>query len=57
MNDCIKCYNYGKLSCPLYNFSDLDRLKTRMYIVDCWIDEYDVEMCDNYGCGNVEVDE
>ena len=57
MKQCKECYNYNKQSCPLYNFNDLDRLKTRMYIVDCWCDEHDVERCELYGCGNVEVDE
>ncbi len=57
MNDCIKCYNYGKPSCPFLILNDLDKLKTRTYIVDCWCDEHDVERCNNYGCGNVEVDE
>jgi hypothetical protein len=51
MRDCISCYNYNKPSCPFADLDNLHRLKSRIYIVECWCDEDDVEMCDNMGCG------
>ena len=55
MRDCISCYNYDKPSCIFKDLSDVDKFKTRTYLVDCWCDEMDVERCELYGCGGVEV--
>lgn len=55
MKQCEWCYNYNKPSCPLFSFSELDRLKTRMYIVDCWCDKDDFILC-QLECG-MEDDE
>ena len=54
MNKCIKCYNYDKPSCLFNDLSDVDKLKTRTYLVDCWCDDMDDNMCSEYGCMNIE---
>lgn len=46
MNDCKDCYNYKKSSCPLFELNDVDKIKTREYVVDCWRNEYDEKLCE-----------
>ncbi len=46
MRDCTSCYNYQKPSCPFVDLDSLNRLKSRIYIMDCWCSEMDVEMCE-----------
>ena len=55
MRDCISCYNYNKPSCPFADLKHLDKIASRMYIVDCWCNKEDVEMCDMM-CGDCEED-
>lgn len=53
MRDCISCYNYNKPSCPFVDLDKLHRLKSRIYIMDCWCSEEMAMMCDIM-CGDVE---
>jgi len=55
MNKCKDCYNYERSSCPLFELSDIDKIKTREYVVDCWCDEADAELCKLF-CNEVEDD-
>lgn len=46
MNDCKDCYNYKKSSCPLFELNDVDKIKTREYVVDCWCNKDDTKLCE-----------
>ena len=50
MRYCISCYNYQKQSCPFFDLDGLNRLKSRIYIMYCWCDKGDIDMCDSM-CG------
>lgn len=55
MRDCISCYNYNKPSCPFKDLDKVNKLKSRIYLNDCWCycTEEDAIMCECM-CGEVE---
>ena len=56
MRDCISCYNYNKPSCPFLDLDNANRLKSRIYVMDCWCSDEMAMMCENI-CGVEEDDE